>query len=685
LDIDNTKRNKNSFGVTAIIIVLGVILAIGAGFLASKYLSKGNNSNSNYAEMSNNGQIEVMYNYNLFTANGYSNKTITAYNESLQILAFSGNLEGTAIPLGRLLNIKFAKGDKYKVTVNFTGGSYSSSTGNEPLFVMDLQKNERNYANRSFGKHYISGTLPATKEKSFSKELTIADDLVNSTNLYFWLWQKTSKATTFNNYRIQIFITKVNNKTVRADGVYGEMPTPEKDGYTFTGWYDNLSGNNKIEATTKIVKKNNHTLYAHWTKDSSSTPTTCESGYKLVNDNCVPNCNISNCTKCNTPDVCSKCSTGYSLRNGQCSKITCSISNCRECNATGNACTKCEDGYKLDNGNCTIVPSNCSDFSNCLVCSSEKCTKCKTGYVIHNGRCLDNCPTDYTATNGVCKPNCTINGCTNCSAPNKCTTCKDGYTLKNNACIKDVDCSTFANCMNCNAVKCTKCNNGYYLSNSRCVQSCPTNYHVSKGACVPDCNISNCSKCSEPNKCTTCSQGYKVSNNACVKECSIKGCATCKSKDVCSKCATGYTITKKGTCLPDCNIENCNNCSEPNVCQFCIGGYAKKGNECIYARFKCTLDNYKKLESECKSKGFNKVSSDECQKEYKIDLLICEKSRGMYAWVPYKGTMTTTSNCFYTPANQVKLSDCGFNTNGIRRIIACNGVKSVSGTFVCKY
>lgn len=55
------------------------------------------------------------------------------------------------------------------------------------------------------------------------------------------------------------------SKTVTYDSTYGNLPTPERTGYTFNGWYTANSGGTKIESTTQVKTASNHTLYAHWT------------------------------------------------------------------------------------------------------------------------------------------------------------------------------------------------------------------------------------------------------------------------------------------------------------------------------------------------------------------------------------------------------------------------------------
>ena len=84
--------------------------------------------------------------------------------------------------------------------------------------------------------------------------------------------------------------SKSCSKSVTYDVLYGILPTPTRNGYTFDGWYTAASGGTKVISTTKAVITSNTTLYAHWTINSYKvtfdvnggtawTSTTCGSGF----------------------------------------------------------------------------------------------------------------------------------------------------------------------------------------------------------------------------------------------------------------------------------------------------------------------------------------------------------------------------------------------------------------------
>ena len=54
------------------------------------------------------------------------------------------------------------------------------------------------------------------------------------------------------------------NKTVVYDSNYGSLPTANRSGYTFLGWYTAASEGTQVKSETKVAIKNTQTLYAHW-------------------------------------------------------------------------------------------------------------------------------------------------------------------------------------------------------------------------------------------------------------------------------------------------------------------------------------------------------------------------------------------------------------------------------------
>ena len=51
-----------------------------------------------------------------------------------------------------------------------------------------------------------------------------------------------------------------------ANGVYGTLPVPVRDGYTFTGWFTANDGGIAVNEGSYLSIKSDHTLYAMWEK-----------------------------------------------------------------------------------------------------------------------------------------------------------------------------------------------------------------------------------------------------------------------------------------------------------------------------------------------------------------------------------------------------------------------------------
>lgn len=73
----------------------------------------------------------------------------------------------------------------------------------------------------------------------------------------------------------------VASKTVRNEGLYGELPTPDKrTGYRFVGWFTDSDNGSEIKATTQVNLTENQTLYAHY-EDLNTTLTIDLNGGKV--------------------------------------------------------------------------------------------------------------------------------------------------------------------------------------------------------------------------------------------------------------------------------------------------------------------------------------------------------------------------------------------------------------------
>lgn len=56
----------------------------------------------------------------------------------------------------------------------------------------------------------------------------------------------------------------IDSTVVTFDSYYGTLPTPEKTGYTFAGWYTARTGGTRVTNNTAVKIHATHTLYARW-------------------------------------------------------------------------------------------------------------------------------------------------------------------------------------------------------------------------------------------------------------------------------------------------------------------------------------------------------------------------------------------------------------------------------------
>ena len=57
--------------------------------------------------------------------------------------------------------------------------------------------------------------------------------------------------------------------TVTYDGTYGTLPTPVRQGCTFTGWFTEKDSGSKVEPSTPVSRMEDHILYARWVEDAT--------------------------------------------------------------------------------------------------------------------------------------------------------------------------------------------------------------------------------------------------------------------------------------------------------------------------------------------------------------------------------------------------------------------------------
>lgn len=112
-------------------------------------------------------------------------------------------------------------------------------------------------------KWYAKGTQPTGwnlriyKDGFFSKSLTSANNVVIRA---YAQWASKTYTLTFSGNGGTV---TENSRKVGYNDVYGTLPTAERTGYTFNGWYTAKTGGTKVTSTTKMGATDT-TIYAQW-------------------------------------------------------------------------------------------------------------------------------------------------------------------------------------------------------------------------------------------------------------------------------------------------------------------------------------------------------------------------------------------------------------------------------------
>ncbi len=101
-----------------------------------------------------------------------------------------------------------------------------------------------------------SGGTPVTSSTKVS---------ITSAQTLYAHWSANEYTVTFN---ANGGTTDTTSKTVTYDSMYGDLPTPTKEGYTFVGWHTKASGGTQFLDSTKVSITSNQTLYAHYSQNT---------------------------------------------------------------------------------------------------------------------------------------------------------------------------------------------------------------------------------------------------------------------------------------------------------------------------------------------------------------------------------------------------------------------------------
>ena len=71
----------------------------------------------------------------------------------------------------------------------------------------------------------------------------------------------------------------VNEINVEYGGAYQKLPTPEREHFTFNGWYTDVKGGDSVTNYTIVELPYDHTLYAHWERYEAEVPNVVNKSY----------------------------------------------------------------------------------------------------------------------------------------------------------------------------------------------------------------------------------------------------------------------------------------------------------------------------------------------------------------------------------------------------------------------
>lgn len=160
-----------------------------------------------------------------------------------------------------------------KYTVKFNANATDATGGmSDQQFTYDVAQNLSENKFSRDGYTFAGWATSASGSKVYDDQQSVKN-LTSEKNgevTLYAQWTPNTYTVTFNPNGGTVSTT---SKEVTYDSAYGDLPTPTRDGYTFTGWYTATSDGTKVESTTKVEITADQTLYAQWELDDSQTKT----------------------------------------------------------------------------------------------------------------------------------------------------------------------------------------------------------------------------------------------------------------------------------------------------------------------------------------------------------------------------------------------------------------------------
>ena len=179
------------------------------------------------------------------------------------------------IVTNELSHVLYAHWVKTSITVTFNGDKVSNvSPKNKEVFP---------------GEQYGQLPDPTLSGYIFKGWFTIGGEKVTSDtfvtektdHILFARWQEKDKTITVSFAGNGDGVTKVPaNTTMTVGKKYTGLSAPEREGFTFDGWYTDAYEGDEVTEDTIVTNEYSHVLYAHWKKD---TITVTLNGDKVLN------------------------------------------------------------------------------------------------------------------------------------------------------------------------------------------------------------------------------------------------------------------------------------------------------------------------------------------------------------------------------------------------------------------
>lgn len=310
---------------------------------------------------------------------------------------------------------------------------------------------------------------------------------------------------------------------------------------------------------------------------------TCQEGYYLISPKVCKMANqLANCVEYKDRNTCSKCQSGYVLKNNAC---TPSLSNCVV--ESSLRCSECmRDAFPVENEsseldvfgrdfwtvvkelNSTVSPSV---VSGSVICKRNPDPNCVSSFNLRNCReCKTGFYADaYKKCQRVDSRN-IIEKCKTYDSATICSVCERGFYLYGNKCYANPRNLNILNCKFYSGINvCSRCMSGFYLENDSCTQGS---------------TIANCDTLQNAQTCSQCSFGYYPGPNGCqiISPQFIPYCVSYAANGGCFACDTTHYLYNSTSCAPNTSVvANCLRYSTNSTCAECTTNYGLTGNVCV--------------------------------------------------------------------------------------------------------